>query len=267
MFEYPIPPQGTPLSDVETEKLCLEIYEEIRTGKFKPAGKSGRKHWEQTWAKHPPQEAPPYISRPAEVLRINGKFIRPDYPKMEDVWYRQFRESLIRRYFPQLQTLYEFGCGNGWNLLAAHHVYPAMKLVGLDWAKSAVKQLPSWIEGRHFDFFSPDHKLKLEPNSGVLTVGALEQTGTGWFPFLEYLLTNKPAICVHVEPQLELYDPMNPVDLTAIHYHLARNYWQGFAARLGVLEAKGRVEILEQQRSNFGSKYIEGYSLLVWRPL
>ena len=34
---------------------------------------------------------------------------------------------------------------------------------------------------------------------------------------------------------------------------------------LAELAVQDRVEILEQKRSYFGSKYLEGYSLVVWR--
>ena len=190
-------------------------------------------------------------------------------------WYMCIRHSVLSTYFKNIQIIYEFGCGNGWNLRAAHQLYPFKQMVGLDWANSAIKELNrlgrlktgGWIRGRQFDFFDPDYDLKLEPGSAVWTVGALEQTGQHWGPFLEYLLANKPAICVHVEPIVEWYDPKNPVDATAIAYHLARNYWQGFPSRMEDLARQGKVEILQKQRSYVGSKYLEGYSLFVWRPL
>jgi hypothetical protein len=70
-----------------------------------------------------------------------------------------------------------------------------------------------------------------------------------------------------MEPFLEWYDPANSVDRTAIAYHLARNYWQGFPAKMAELAAQGKVEIMEQKRAHFGSRYIEGYSIFAWRPL
>lgn len=276
-FEYPTMPQGAPLAPQVEHDLCQQILAEIQSGLFQAVGHApdNRSHWEEFWAKSSPIKVPAYV-RPGEVLRVNQHFVQTKKRGQELHWYKLFRKALLQTYFYSVPAIYEFGCGNGWNLVAAHELYPAKKLVGLDWAQSAVDRInngfgPYWsglrIEARRFDFFDPDYSLDLERNNGVWTVGALEQTGTNWEPFLEYLLSNKPAICVHVEPILDWYDPKNPVDQTAIAYHFARNYWQGFPAKMRHLAAQGKVEILKQQRSWFGSKYLEGYSLLVWRPI
>ena len=266
MHNLPGPECYTVLSQQEQEALCKEILAEVASGQFKPAGEPSRAHWDQVWANQ--WSAIPYYIRPATVLRVNGRFVRPKDPGLETAWYLSFRDRLLTRYFKEAPAIYEFGCGNGWNLEAARDMYRYQKAyMGLDWSPSAIKRLPSAFQGRVFDFFRPDYSLKLAPGAGVWTVGALEQTGTKWEFFLQYLLHNKPAVCVHVEPFVEWYEPTNPVDQTAIQYHLARNYWTGFRARMLDLEAEGKVEVLEQQRSYFGSKYIEGYSLFVWRPL
>ena len=271
-------PEGIPLSPTEELALCQEILAEMQSGQFQPIGRApeqNRSHWEEVWKHSSPIKVPPYVS-PLNIVRVNQHFLRTRKCNQELHWYKRFRKDLLTTYFKSSPAIYEFGCGNGWNLLAAHELYPAKKLVGLDWAQSAVDRLnnsfgPYWtgerIRGQVFDFFHPDYDLKLAPGSGVLTVGALEQTGQNWGAFLEYLLANHPAICVHVEPIVEWYDSKNLVDLTAIDYHLIRNYWQGFPARMAALEAAGKVEILEQKRSYFGSKYLEGYSCFVWRPI
>jgi hypothetical protein len=276
-FNYPRAPQGDPLSDSEQDVLCQEILAEIQTGRFKPAGEAheeNRSHWEQVWALQGWKSVPPYL-RSGDLLRVNQHFLRTQKRSQELYWYKRLRSALLSTYFKNVPGIYEFGCGSGWNLLAAHDLYPTKKLVGLDWAQSAVDRLnglgPYWqgerIRAKHFDFFHPDYALKLEPNSGVWTVWSLEQTGKDWGAFLEYLLDQRPACCVHVEPIVEWYDPKNPVDATAILYHRARKYWEGFPDVMDDLQAQGKVEILEKQRAYLGSKYLEACSLFVWRPL
>lgn len=264
IIDLPEPTDYQVLTEAEQEVLCQEILAEVSTRQFKPAGEHSREHWNEAWSN---QDAVPYFMRPAQFLRVNGQFVRPFDEWLELRWYQRFRRMLGRRYLQEVATLYEFGCGNGWNLAASQEFYLGKRLVGLDWADSGVQHLPAGIEGRVFDFFHPDYDLKLDAGCGIWTVGALEQTGTGWEPFLEYLLTNRPDICVHVEPMLEWYDPKNPVDATAIEYHLARNYWRGFSMKIGELARQGKAKILEQKRSYFGSKYIEGYSVFCWRPV
>ena len=264
MIEPPFPHEYQVFDQCEQDALCAEILAEVAAGKFKPAGEPSRQHWEKMWAQN--RTEMPYFLRPAAVLRVNGQFVRPKDEWLELKWYERFRDQLLKKYFKAVPAIYEFGCGNGWNLMAARHIFPDKTLVGLDWAESAVSSLPWYIRGYLFDFFRPDYSLKLDPGFGVWTVGALEQTGQNWMPFLAYLLEQKPAICVHVEPILEWYDQNNPVDRTAIEYHLARNYWTGFPSWMSHLEELGKVKIIETKRSLFGSKYIEGYSLFVWRP-
>ena len=81
------------------------------------------------------------------------------------------------------------------------------------------------------------------------------------------MLRFRPALCVHVEPIVEWYDARTPFDEAARAFHKARGYWEGFPWRLHLLDQAGRIEILKQKRSGFGSLYLEGYSQIVWRPL
>ena len=62
------------------------------------------------------------------------------------------------------------------------------------------------IFGNRFDFFNINKKLKIPFNTGVLTYGALEQVGDRHKKFIDYLIKNKPQICVHVECMENMYD-------------------------------------------------------------
>ena len=122
------------------------------------------------------------------------------------------------------------------------------------------------MEGRLFNFFSPDPTLEIEAGAVVFTLGALEQTGQEYGAFFDYLLRFRPALCAHVEPIIEWYGT-TPEDYAAARFHQERRYWTGFPAWLYVQADAGRVEIIKQWPTRFGSLYIEGYSLNVWRPL
>ena len=122
------------------------------------------------------------------------------------------------------------------------------------------------MSGMVFDFFSPDESVTFDDNTLVLTIGALEQTSDRYVDFLNFLLERSPAICVHVEPIVEWYEDGNLVDYAAAKFHRHRKYWEGFSGRLSELEREGKVEIIKQKRSFFGSLFIEGYSQIIWRP-
>ena len=212
--------------------------------------------------------------RPDQAVRWNKHFVLPHDPACEWHVATAFHEWLFRRYCGNAEAVYEFGCGSGYNLVQLAKVYPSVKLVGLDWAESAVQLVNSVgskhglnLTGRRFDFFHPDPSLCIEDGSIVMTMCALEQIGDRFEEFLQFLLSQSPLLCVHHEPIHELYDPSSLVDYLGMHYHSQRGYLSGFLTRLRQLEAERKIELLKVHRLQFGSLYHESYSYVVWRPL
>lgn len=232
-------------------------------------------HWEKGWQENLDLYVktgsfdalrPKYI-REREPVRWQGQFWMPDDPDYEWHWYEGFFEQIARKWLTVADVIHEFGSGSGHNLAHLRKIFPGKFISGLDWSPSAVTIARKVAHnGSHFDFINPDWGFNLE-NSVVLTVGAMEQTGRLWRPMLNYLLKRKPKRVVHIEPILDWYDADNPVDQTAIEAHRARGFWEGYRDALLVLWAEGKIEVLHQERTGFGSLLIEGYSQLIWRPL
>jgi hypothetical protein len=208
---------------------------------------------------------PKYI-RQGQPMRLHGKFVMPVDEDAEWTWYQEFREKLFDRWFRKSGEILEFGSGSGHNLAWMHESL-CVPVAGLDWSWAAVKIADTIDTGYHFDFYNPVLP-NFRPRTGVLTIGALEQTGgRRWTPFMEELLLAKPSICVHVEPIVEWYDPANPVDKTAIDVHEAKGFWVGFWDWCKARRREGKIEILEARRTGVGSLMVEGYSVIVWRPV
>ena len=268
------------LTAEEADRIAREVDQRIANNHFTTTGSKER--WEQGWSGNLEQfeksnwdlEAlVPKFIRPDQVLRIFREFVKPKDPQFEYHWYQVFRLWLFKTYLSQATAIYEFGCGSGFNLPVLAKLFPEKKIVGLDWieaSKNIVNEMGRvyhWnMAGRVFDFFSPDPSLVMEPGSVVLTIGALEQTGQNYEPFLQFVLNASPSLCVHVEPICEWYDPKNPLDSLAIKFHKKRRYWEGFPDRLRALEQKGQATVIKMQRSYFGSIYLDGYSYLIWKP-
>jgi cyclopropane fatty-acyl-phospholipid synthase-like methyltransferase len=172
-----------------------------------------------------------------------------------------------------MQTIYEFGCGSGFNLVALAQLYPNKVLHGLDFVSSSVEivnklaQLYGWnMAGHLFDMRSPDENLEIAGNSAVVTIGTIEQLAGDFEPFLQFLLRRSPALCIHIEPTIELYDEDNLLDYLAAKFHRKRGYTEGFLPRLQQLADRGQIEIVKIKRLFFGSLLMEGYNVLIWRP-
>ena len=266
----------------ERDRVLLDVLKRVDSGQFSVAGKEGKARWEKGWSEnlasfvqrgHDLSGLIPKYIRENQPLRLKQHYIMPSDPAFERHWYEVFRLWLFRSYLKDVDTVYEFGCGSGFNLAVLAQLYPHKTFFGLDWATASrdiVNELArtyGWnMHGLLFDFFAPDGQVKIADNSAILTIGALEQTGRDYEPFLQYLLSASPALCIHVEPIVEWYDANNLIDYAAIKFHQSRQYWQGFPQRLRELENAGTVEILKAKRAYFGSLHIEGYSQLIWRP-
>ncbi len=271
------------LRQQERDYVLLEVLKRVDAGQLSKAGAEGKERWESGWG----ENFANFLNKGYDVAQLIPKYIHPDRPLRlyqdyvlaEDAafelnWYEVFRTWLFSAYLGEYEHIYEFACGPGHNLVALARMYPQKQIYGLDWAQPSVaiaNQLHDTygfkISGMAFDFFHPDAQVQIQPNSAVMTIGGLEQTGENHGQFYDYLREQKPALVMHVEPFLEWYDENNLVDYLAIRFHNQRNYLKGYIPRLLREEKEGRVKIIKAQRGYFGSLFHDGYSLLIWKPV
>ena len=57
------------------------------------------------------------------------------------------------------------------------------------------------------------------------------------------------------------------LDRLNVEYMTKRGYLDGYLTALRTMQDYDYIKILEQRRLNYGSKFIEGHSLIVWQPL
>ena len=254
----------------ERDAVILDLLLRIERRDFSIAGENIER-WQKGWRENLDEfrrtgdiaALEPKYLRPSEYLRLDSQFIRPADPMFERNWYKVFRGWFARRYLSEFDFIYEFGCGSGHNLAFLAHEFPDKYICGFDWATASIEianeladVFPNILGGCAFDFFDPPLAYGFPLNTAVLTIGALEQTGTRWRPFKDFLLRAKPAACFHIEPVIGLYDPSNLVDYTAIKIHEKRGFWRpnNFAIDR------------TQHRTGFGSLLLEGYSQMIWKP-
>jgi transketolase len=264
------------------ESILIETLNTIDSGELTLSGPHKQVVWERGWAENLSDFEQsgndistlfPKFIRKGKVMRLQGSFILPLNPGFETAMVRVMRDVLFRKYFGDVRSVFEFGCGTGLNLLDIARIFPGKSLYGLDWTQAACdivnrlgKSQEIDLKGVIFDMYHPDPTINLFANDGVFTIGALEQLGNGFRPFLSFLCEKSPRICIHFETMDELYTDPTLSDYLIKRYSRARNYLNGFLTALRELEARGLAEILQIQRT-FGGQYHEGYSFVVWRPL
>ena len=273
----------SPVEKAEEEKILIRIIDTLLDPYLVYSGPHRLKQWEKGWGenlmkldkeKAASAISPVYFSK-YNINRLDQRFVKGISPNYEKNMLYSILDYVFDKYLRNAASIYEFGCGTGHNLLRANEVNPEAKLIGLDWTKASQKIIKKIadsgivksIAGYNFDFFKPNAKIKLDKGSAIYTVAALEQVGSGYKKFISYLLKNKPEICIHVEPIAELLDESSLIDNLSIKYFRKRNYLNGYLDYLKKLVAEGKVEIIDARRTRIGSMFIEGYSIIVWKPL
>lgn len=272
--------QYTELRESEYNEWIIYIIKTLLNPNIIKAGKYRQKQWENGWSEN--LEAfiknkninvltPGYFGK-YNVIRWKQRFIKPLKKDFEYNTLVIIVDWLFEKYFRNVQSVYEFGCGTGYHLLRLREINNKARLYGLDWASASEKILTkivktglmSNLKGYQFDFFNPNYNIVLDANSAVYTVAALEQTGKKFHKFIDYLLKNKPKICVHIEPINELLDENNLLDYLSIEYFKKRNYLSGFLDYLKKLERERKITIHQAQRTYIGSLFVDGYSVVAW---
>ena len=267
---------------IERDAVILEVLRKIKHDTQVIAAPERKGVWECGWAENlemfkqsgfDPRSLVPKFLRENQPIRFNGDYILPANARFEYDYMTVFRLWLFPKYFARTDCVYEFGCGTGLNLVMLANLWPARTYYGLDFVPSAVdlvnsigRHTPWDIRGRLFDMMQPDADFQLEKNAGVLTFGALEQLASRYEAFIQYLLRQKPAVVIHVEPTIELYDENVLFDHLAIEFHRKRGYSERLLPYLQNLEKRGALEMLKIKRLNFGSLFMEGYTCMVWKP-
>jgi hypothetical protein len=270
------------LEHEDRDNIILEILKKIESDQQRIGEPKRKTIWNNGWQEnldkfvgsgYDLESLIPKFIRDDQVIRLNGNYVKPNNPRFEYDYMTIFRKWLIERYFPPFQNVYEFGCGTGLNLVLLSETYPEKDLYGSDFVPASVQLVSEIgtkknkrIKARKFDMIHPDYDFRIEPNSIVFTFGAIEQLSSKFEDFIQYLLHFKPALCIHVEPTIELYDPNTLFDYLAMKFHRNRGYTEGLLTKIRELEEQGLAQLEKVKRLNFGSLFMEGYMYFVWKP-
>ncbi len=272
------------LTPAERDECIRVIVDKLMDPGIDQSGAHRLEKWEKGWGENFENLStvedwraaivPKYFDK-YDIARWKQNFVKVTAPDFEYKMLGVILDWLFQKYVSNASAVYEFGCGTGHNLVRASKWNTSAKKFGFDWATvsskivdtlSAKGVIPNG-KGGVFNFFEPDYSIKLEPDSVVYSIAALEQVGDKTGPFIEYLIANKPKLVFHVEPMAEVFDEKNLPDFLAIQYYKKRNYLWGHLDRLREYEKQGKIKIHSLRRTYLGHYLTDGYTVVVWSPV
>jgi hypothetical protein len=265
----------------EEEQAFIVKFSAVLDSNLKVAGEHRKDDWENGWGENLKEMSqggqyeqliPKYHTK-SNISRINSG---PVKTFVKDFDYRvnsYFVDAAIYHYLGGLGKIVEFGCGTGYHLFRLASILSDREYIGLDWAESSQQTIEKFateqgyknVTGKNFNYFSPDYGFDCS-GALVYTVASLEQIGDKFKPFVDYLLVKKPAVVVNFEPMSEFLDSGSFLDELTIEYFEKRGYLKGYFKYLKELEKQDKIEIIHSKRIGYGSEFVEGHSLVVWRP-
>jgi hypothetical protein len=270
--------------DGEADRIAAELEDTLRNDPLRRSGDDDPSVWIKGWEEvaqqlkqHPITLATlrPQYFQGEHPCRLFGRYVYPVAPDFEYNLGLAVRRIIFDEFLGSSSAIAEFGCGTGINLLLLAAQFPTIGLIGADWAPvcqailaKMARQTGRDIKGKVFNMLTATGSAPDATglDTTFLTVHAMEQLGTGWGAFADFLMSRRPRLCLHVEPFIELYDERSPFDDRARRYHLKRGYLQGFYPHVLALCQAGKGELLASRRVAFGGLYHEAYSILAWRP-
>ena len=273
------------LSQIEEKKYILQIIKTISEKKIQKSGKSYKEKWNSGWGQNYKEFKktkklssliPKYFFK-SKISRIDNNLIRVNSKNFDYKVLDLITSYIFEKYLNKEENVIEFGCGTGHNIINLRKVNKTANIYGLDWSHYSQKILkilskkdPN-IKGFFFDYFKPSlakkETIKIKNNFSCFTVASLEQIGGDFKKFIKFIKEENPKIIINIEPISELLSDDKLLDYLSIKYSEKRNYLKGYHKYLKELERKKEIKIIEEKKSHFGSFYINGYSIIVWKFL
>lgn len=265
----------------DSEEYVLEVLNHINSPTIRRNRKENLKAWQKGWSENlvafqknlSVESLKPKYFRPSKFFRYDKTVIIPENNHIEYDLFTVIRYYLFQQFFSGYDSIYELGCGSCQNIYLLSKLFPKKNICGLDWT-IASKKIADYIgkknngnvKGLIFDFMKPSEQLEIGNNSIIFSIHSLEQLGLRYEELLLFLLKKKPALVLHYEPIVEVFDKSNVYDYLALMYCEKRNYLKGYLTTIHNLFKSGKIEIIKEIRPCIGGIYHDS-SVIIWRPI
>lgn len=256
----------------EKEEAFELILRKVSETKEKPNHFQWNDYWSEI--KEKKSKIPSFFNKTSnqkinKFYRYNGSFIKSDHENLPAEVIHKIIEKTVK-YISQknkaeIDTIVEFGCGNGHNLQSIKKLKLAKNIYGCDFSKSAVEMVNGLgFESFEFDMTRPSNYFFSDLNinadrSIFFTSGSLEQLGENWKPFFDFLKKSKVKYVFHIEPIKELYSKIKKIEKLALQFHNKKKYLDGYFSYL----KKQKHFNLSYSKSDFGTLFDQGFNVLI----
>ncbi len=269
------------LDSIKRDKAIVDTLKKINAENRIIISKGRKKIWENGWGdinynfkkkKNIKNLIPQFYSKRSNLyFRLNGRFIK-SAKSFEYEMINIYRHWYFRKYLKNIENIYEFGAGSGHNLVSLMKIFPQKKIFASDFSKNSVKLLKNISDYKNynwkcfqFDMKKQNKKIFLKKNSAVYTSGSIEQLSGKIDNFFNFIILNKPKICIHIEPMPQLFKTNNLEDNLSIMALEKKKYSTNFLEKIYQLKKQKKIKIIKLLKSPFGSQLIDGMNLLVWK--
>ena len=272
------------LDSREQTLIQSAVRDEVQNRAWRVSGDNDPSVWERGWdeiarrVKSLDQidafALSPNYFRGENIFRLHDQYVQAVSTDAEFAIGLMIREAVLAHWVGPYPEVVEFGCGTGLNLFLLAKRFPEKQYTGCDWALSVwpilqciSNTLAVRLDFRQYNMLTGSGLIEpFRDGTVICTVHAMEQLHVTWGPFVRDILRRRPALCVHIEPFVELYSCESRLDEVAIQFHQKRQYLSGFLPALREYQAREEIVILDCRRIHFGGKYHEAYSIVAWKP-
>jgi hypothetical protein len=196
----------------------------------------------------------PMLDNTAGYTQINGELTYANSFNSSN-YYRSVLRSAIERHFGTIDSVTEYGCGIGRNLLYLKQEFPALRCFGyelvpegVEIAQHAARKFGADIQYAQLDYLRDGNdKFKFPSTDLAFTMFSLEQLPSQCNVALKNILLRSNRGSVHLEPVPENY-PYSLRGMIARVQHRKMGYLSGFPK--AVAEQKLKEVIYEPMTSS-----------------
>lgn len=256
--------------DKKQRELVMEfVKNKVKTTQEKPNKHQWTDYWKEVFESD--SKTPSFFKKKQDVItgknvfRYKDNFILTKKENLGPEALHEIINNALLTLPKNISAVVEFGCGNGHNLQYIKERHPKLKLAGCDFAKSAVLMVKkNGHESFLFDMKAADSlipkSIKLDPdNTAFFTSGSMEQLGSDWKIFFDFLVSSAVKYVIHVEPIKELYCKNKDMEKLAIKFHKSKKYLNNYFSHL----KKQKTFTVTYSKSNFGTLFDQGFNVLI----